>query len=82
MLIPYLDFVPSVAAPMECAATAAIVGRTVAGPGLVLRSYATLRADGDWVRIGANAYFGERATVHIASSLPARSATTQWGALR
>jgi carbonic anhydrase/acetyltransferase-like protein (isoleucine patch superfamily) len=72
MLIPYLDFVPSVAAPMECAATAAIVGRTVAGPGLVLRSYATLRADGDWVRIGANAYFGERATVHIAdAALPA-----------
>lgn len=72
MLIRYLDFVPSVASPVECAATAAIVGRTVAGPGLVLRDYATLRADGDWVRIGANAYFGERATVHIADSvLPA-----------
>ena len=66
MLIRYLDFTPSVAAPMDCAPTAAIVGRTVAGPGLVLRSYATLRADGEWVRIGANAYFGERATVHIA----------------
>src|SRR6185369_13375627 len=66
MLIRYLDFTPSVAAPLECAATAAIVGRTVAGPGLVLRSYATLRADGEWVRVGANAYFGERATVHIA----------------
>jgi carbonic anhydrase/acetyltransferase-like protein (isoleucine patch superfamily) len=66
MLIRYLDFTPSVAAPMECAPTAAIVGRTVAGPGLVLRSCATLRADGEWVRIGANAYFGERATVHIA----------------
>jgi len=66
MLIRYLDFTPSVAAPLECAATAAIVGRTVAGPGLVLKSYATLRADGEWVRVGANAYFGERATVHIA----------------
>jgi len=72
MLIPYLPFVPSVAAPFDCAATAAIVGRTVAGPGLVLRNYATLRADGEWVRIGANAYFGERATVHIADgTLPA-----------
>jgi carbonic anhydrase/acetyltransferase-like protein (isoleucine patch superfamily) len=66
MLIPYLEFAPSVAAPMECAPTAAIVGRTVAGPGLVLRAFATLRADGEWVRVGANAYFGERATVHIA----------------
>jgi carbonic anhydrase/acetyltransferase-like protein (isoleucine patch superfamily) len=72
MLIRYLDFEPSVASPMDCAPTSAIVGRTVAGPGLVLRDNATLRADGDWVRIGANAYFGERATVHIAdSTLPA-----------
>ena len=55
MRIPYLDFVPSVAAPIDCAPTAAIVGRTVAGPGLVMRGYATLRADGEWVRVGANA---------------------------
>lgn len=68
MLISYLDFTPSIALPLDCAATAAIVGRTVAGPGLVLRDYATLRGDGDWVRIGANAFFGERATVHIADS--------------
>lgn len=72
MLIRYLDFSPSVAAPFDCAPTAAIIGRTVAGPGLVLRDYATLRADGDRVRVGANVYFGERATVHIAdSTLPA-----------
>ena len=72
MLIRYLDFTPSVALPMDCAPTAAIIGRTVAGPGLVLRDYATLRADGDWVRIGASGFFGERATVHIAdSTLPA-----------
>ncbi len=68
MLIRYLDYAPAIASPVDCAATAAIVGRTVAGPGLVLRSYATLRADGEWVRVGANAYFGERATVHIADS--------------
>ena len=66
MRIRYLEFVPSVAGPTDCAPTAAIVGRTVTGPGLVMRSYATLRADGEWVRVGANAYFGERATVHIA----------------
>jgi carbonic anhydrase/acetyltransferase-like protein (isoleucine patch superfamily) len=72
MLIRYLDFMPAVALPMDCAPTAAIIGRTVAGGGLVLRDYATLRADGDWVRIGGNGYFGERATVHIAdSTLPA-----------
>lgn len=69
MLIRYLEFVPAVAPPSDCAPTAAIVGRTVTGPGLVLRDHATLRADGEAVRIGANAYFGERATVHIADGL-------------
>jgi carbonic anhydrase/acetyltransferase-like protein (isoleucine patch superfamily) len=72
MLIRYLDFTPAIASPVDCAPTAAIVGRAVAGPGLVLRAYATLRADGERVRIGVNGYFGERATVHIAdSALPA-----------
>jgi len=69
MQIPYLDFTPSVAAPFDCAPTAAVVGRTVAGAGLVMRGYATLRADGEWVRVGRNAYFGERATVHIADGI-------------
>lgn len=69
MLIRYLEFAPAVAPPFECAPKAAIVGRTTVGPGLVLRDYATLRADGEAVRIGANAYFGERATVHIADRL-------------
>ena len=55
MQIPYLDFVPSVAAPFDCAPTAAIVGRAKAGPGLVMRGYATLRADGELtvVRVAA-----------------------------
>ena len=66
--LPYLDFVPAVAQPGDCAPTAAVVGRTVAGPGLVMRDYATLRADGEWVHVGSRCYFGERATVHIADA--------------
>jgi carbonic anhydrase/acetyltransferase-like protein (isoleucine patch superfamily) len=69
MRLPYLDFVPSIAEPSDCAPTAAIVGRTVAGPGLVMRGNATLRADGEWVRVGSRCYFGERATVHIADAV-------------
>ena len=69
MRIPYLDFVPDLAAPVAMAPMAAVAGRTVAGPGLELRPYAILRADGEWVRVGANAFFAERATVHIADSL-------------
>jgi len=65
----YLHYVPELAVPHEIAPTAVVIGRTVAGPGLVVRGYATIRADGEWIRIGANAFFGERATVHIADGM-------------
>jgi carbonic anhydrase/acetyltransferase-like protein (isoleucine patch superfamily) len=72
MLIPYLDFIPTIAPSSDCAPTAAIVGRTTTGPGLTLRHYATLRADGNRIELGANVYCGERSTVHIADEkLPA-----------
>ena len=46
-----------------------VAGRTTTGPGLMLAEYATLRADGEAIRVGANAWFGRRATVHIADSV-------------
>lgn len=69
MRIPYLDFVPALAEPADLAQHAAVTGRTTAGPGLVLRPYATLRADGEAIRVGADVHFGERASVHIAHGL-------------
>jgi carbonic anhydrase/acetyltransferase-like protein (isoleucine patch superfamily) len=69
MQLPYLDFLPALTAPFVLAPNAAVVGRTVAGAGLTMREFATARADGEWIRIGADAYFAERATVHIADSL-------------
>jgi len=72
MQLPYLDFLPALATPFTLAPTAAVVGRVSAGPGLVLREWATLRADGEAIRIGADAFFAERSTVHIVDSrLPA-----------
>ncbi|HEV8554005.1 MAG TPA: hypothetical protein VGR65_11585 [Casimicrobiaceae bacterium] len=68
MLIPYREFAPTLTAPFDLAPTAAVIGRTTAGPRLTLRAYATVRGDGESIRIGANAWFGERATVHIADS--------------
>jgi len=59
---------PAVASPGSIDPRAAIVGRVSAGAGLEMRAYAVLRADGEHVRIGGNAFFGERATVHIADS--------------
>lgn len=66
MLIPYREFAPALTAPFDLAAAAAAIGRTAAGPRLTLRAYATLRADGESIRVGADAWFGERSTVHIA----------------
>jgi carbonic anhydrase/acetyltransferase-like protein (isoleucine patch superfamily) len=64
-----MDFVPALAAPVELAPYAAVVGRASAGPGLTMHDYATVRADGESIRIGSNAFFAERSTVHIADSL-------------
>ncbi len=70
--IDYLNYRPVLRAPFRCDPMAAVIGRTAAEPGLELEAYATLRGDGEWVRIGARAYFAERATVHIADGvLPA-----------
>jgi carbonic anhydrase/acetyltransferase-like protein (isoleucine patch superfamily) len=66
VLLPYLQFQPALATPFDVALSAAIVGRAETGPRLTLRAYATVRADGESIRIGADAWLGERATVHIA----------------
>jgi carbonic anhydrase/acetyltransferase-like protein (isoleucine patch superfamily) len=68
MLISYREFRPELTAPFDLLPTAAAIGRVTAGSGLSLRPYATVRADGESIRIGANAWLGERATVHIADS--------------
>lgn len=65
MILPYLDFRPSLTAPTAVAESAAVIGRTQADAGLTLRAFATLRADGERIRVGSNGFFAERATVHI-----------------
>lgn len=72
MQTPFLEFTPDLAAPFDLAPTSAVAGRTRAGPGLIARPFATLRADGAPVTVGRRVFFGERATVHIAhETLPA-----------
>lgn len=72
MRLRYLEFTPDLATPFDLAPMSAVAGRTTAGAGLVVRPFATLRADGAPVRVGSNVFFGERATVHIAhDTLPA-----------
>lgn len=69
MRVRYLDHIPALDEPAALAAHAVVAGRTTAGSGLVLREYATLRADGDAIQVGVNGFFGVRATVHIADSV-------------
>src|SRR5512138_3487718 len=61
----YRDFETRLGDGAVVADTAAVIGRIVAGARLTLRPYATVRADGEHIRIGNHVYFGEHATAHI-----------------
>jgi carbonic anhydrase/acetyltransferase-like protein (isoleucine patch superfamily) len=69
MRLDYLHHRVSVGAGADIAPGAAVVGRLVAGEGLVLRPFATLRADGESITVGRNGWFGERASVHIVDGI-------------
>jgi carbonic anhydrase/acetyltransferase-like protein (isoleucine patch superfamily) len=73
MKLRYRDFETKLGDGAVVADTAAVIGRMVAGARLTLRPYATLRADGEHIRVGDDVYFGEHATAHI---VDARIGTT------
>jgi carbonic anhydrase/acetyltransferase-like protein (isoleucine patch superfamily) len=73
MKLRYLDFETALGESAVVADTAAVIGRLVAGSCLMLCPYATLRADGEHIRVGTDVYFGEHATAHI---VDARIGTT------
>ena len=66
IVLPYLQHEPRFATGISGHETAAIIGRTELGAGCTLGELALLRADGQDVRIGADCWFGEASTVHIA----------------
>lgn len=69
LILDYLQHSPAIGRDADLAARGAIIGRSTVGAHPVLAEYATLRADGESIRVGADAWFGEHATVHIADSL-------------
>lgn len=69
LILDYLRHSPDVGARAAVAGQAAIIGRSAIGERPSLAAYATIRADGESIRIGADAWFGEHATVHIADSI-------------
>jgi cob(I)alamin adenosyltransferase len=75
MKLRYLDFESALGEAVAIADTAAVIGRMAAGSRLTLRAYATLRADGEHIRVGHDVYFAvsAAATVLTESSLHSRA---------
>ena len=65
MKLPYRHFEAAPGESADIAESAVVVGRMEAPGRLTLRAYATVRADGEHIRIGHDVYFGEHATSHI-----------------
>ncbi|HVO89521.1 MAG TPA: gamma carbonic anhydrase family protein [Casimicrobiaceae bacterium] len=65
MQLPYRQYTCVLGESPRLADSAAAIGRTSAGARLTLLEYATVRADGEFIRIGRDAWLAERATVHI-----------------
>ncbi len=66
-LLSYGGVAPALAGPpVQFARTAAVIGRVTLGTDAWLDDHAVIRADGHYVRAGAELMLGTRATVHIA----------------
>lgn len=69
VILTYTGIAPVLGEGVRLAPEAAVIGRVHAGMRLTLGRLATLRADGDDIRLGADCRFGERSTVHIADEM-------------
>ncbi len=69
IVVPYLQDIPKIGSGVTAHETSAVIGRTELGPGCHLEPLATLRADGEQIRVGPESWFGEASTVHIADSI-------------
>ena len=69
IVLPYLDHHPRIGEGVTADPQAAVIGRAEIGERSFLATLATLRADGEHIRTGADCWFGEAATVHISDKL-------------
>ena len=69
LALPYLHWTPKIAERLRAEASAAVIGRAEIGPDCSLGRLAAVRADGEAARLGADCWFGEASTVHIADGL-------------
>lgn len=69
IVLPYLDHVPQLGPNLTADEWVALIGRAEIGAGCHFGKLATLRADGEVIRVGSDCWFGEASTVHIADSM-------------
>jgi carbonic anhydrase/acetyltransferase-like protein (isoleucine patch superfamily) len=69
IVLPYLDHKPRIGSGVSAHASAAIIGRTRLDSDCTLSELTLVRADGEDVRVGADCWFGEASTVHIADQV-------------
>ena len=69
LILDYLAYAPTIAGVPTIAEHGALIGRAVIGGHSAFGDYATVRADGENIRVGANAWLGDHATVHIADQI-------------
>jgi carbonic anhydrase/acetyltransferase-like protein (isoleucine patch superfamily) len=69
LILDYLHYKPAIGGDLHQDERGALIGRTTIGGRSALGDYATVRADGENIRVGANAWFGDHATVHIADQI-------------
>jgi carbonic anhydrase/acetyltransferase-like protein (isoleucine patch superfamily) len=69
LILDYLQYTPAIGGALDISGHGALIGRSTIGAHSTLGDCATVRADGENVRVGANAWFGSHATVHIADQI-------------
>ncbi|TAK80519.1 MAG: gamma carbonic anhydrase family protein [Betaproteobacteria bacterium] len=69
IVLPYLARTPRIGSGVTGEKSSAIIGRTRLDSGCTLGELTLVRADGEEVRIGADCWFGEASTVHIADQV-------------
>jgi len=69
LILGYLRHIPAVGGELRLSRHAALIGRSTIGARSALGDYATVRGDGEAIRIGAHAWLGAHATVHIADQI-------------
>lgn len=66
LVIPYLEYEPQIGSNVTAEDWVAIIGRAEVGAGCYFGKLVTVRADGEYIRIGSDCWFGDYSTVHIA----------------